>query len=845
MHKRTRSLAFRVSLILVAIIVPIVLAVTWWHAADSREMLERQAVTGALNLSEGSRQALRSAMLDHVHVTRNVLGDLSHIAGRDSIRHIRIYGRDHRTIRFSTNEDEIGRPVDVEAEECAACHGRGPSAANAVRMGPRHHVWRASDGERRLVAVSPVRNEPACSRAPCHANAPRAGMLGMLAVDVSLAEVDREISVLWRRMGITGVAAAGLLAAVVALLLRRLVGRPVRHLVGATRRMADDALDVRVPADSRDEMGELGRSFNAMAGRLQERTADLRRLSAAIDSSINVVFITDRDGRIQYVNRRFTEVSGYSAEEAVGQTPRLLKSGETPHAQHEEMWRTILAGGTWRAVIKNRTRSGGSYWADTLITPVAGDDGDVDRFLAIQEDVTQRMRAEERAEHLAWHDGPTGLANRARFIEVVDRAIRDARAAGGSLAVAVADLDRLQLVNDSLGHATGDEQVRRVGKLLGDLVASRPFPGAERATAARLGGDEFAVLLPGLDALAAREAAERIRAAIEGLALVGEAAAPTASLGVALFPAHGGDVREILAAADAALFRAKQEGRNRCHVFQPEDRDLEKMRSQMEWRDRIQHGLAEGRFVPWFQPILDLADGGVHHYEALARLRAADGGIAFPGAFIETAERFGLVGAIDRAITVQAMRAAAAARARGTPLAFGANLSGGNLGGPEMLSFLESSMRETGAEPGALIFEITETAAIRDMDRARGFVHDLRQLGCRFALDDFGVGFTSFAYLKEIEVDYIKIDGAFIRRLPESPQDRLFVRAMADVARGMGIGTIAEFVENRETIAVLVELGVDCAQGYAIGKPSPDLLDEAALRVARSLVIPPADPPPA
>jgi EAL domain-containing protein (putative c-di-GMP-specific phosphodiesterase class I) len=246
------------------------------------------------------------------------------------------------------------------------------------------------------------------------------------------------------------------------------------------------------------------------------------------------------------------------------------------------------------------------------------------------------------------------------------------------------------------------------------------------------------------------------------------------------------------------------------------------MHSRIQWKERILKALKEDRFEPWFQPILDLKTGLVHHYEALARMRDTDGKILLPGSFIEVAERFGIIGEIDRVIIEKTMKIQAAG-GRNNPYSFSVNLSGMDLGDQKLLSFLKSTLKRTGADPGSIVFEITETAAVGYIDNAIEFIESLKKLGCRFALDDFGVGFTSFMYLKRMNVDFIKIDGSFIRKLNEDKIDQLFVKSMTEVANGLNIMTVAEFVENEETLVLLKKFGVDFAQGYFVGKPAPAL----------------------
>ena len=361
------------------------------------------------------------------------------------------------------------------------------------------------------------------------------------------------------------------------------------------------------------------------------------------------------------------------------------------------------------------------------------------------------------------------------------------------------------------------------GAVLEFYSAYKDKTAEEGAIVGRLGGDEFAILLPSREETEGILAAELIRKKIEAFRFAEITGNLTSSIGVVSYPKHGITAKDIFAKADAAIYLAKEQGYNRTRLFQEGDFVLEKMRSRVVWRNRIQKALAEDRLVPWFQPILDLKDNNIHHYEALARMRDVDGSIILPGAFIDIAEEMGLVTDIDRVIIEKTLRVQVALSKKGVTPSFSVNLSGKELGDEGLLEFLRSRITATGVDPGRLTFEITETAAIRELDKAIKFIRELRSLGCRFSLDDFGVGFTSFKYLKEMEVDYIKIDGSFIRKLHGNKTDRLFVKAIADVAKGMGIKTIAEFVENEEIMRILRDYGVDYAQGYFIGKPAPEI----------------------
>ena len=595
-------------------------------------------------------------------------------------------------------------------------------------------------------------------------------------------------------------------------------------LPGGEERIVHETADLVLGADGKPVR---------MIGTVQDITErkksefELKKLSAVIEHSVNLVFITDRNGTIEYVNSTFEQVTGYSKEDALGQNPRILSSGEVTNSQYQEMWKTILSGQTWRSTIKNRNKSGGYYWAASVITPIRNEQGEITHFLAVQEDVTAKMMSEERIKYLANYDDLTGLVNRSRFIELVEEWTNMAPGRGRRAVMCLIDMDQFKLLNDTFGHGAGDEYIRRIAKVLEgvlkDAYTKAPASFDGEPVLSRLSGDEFAVYLPGLTEAEGMEAAEEIRKTVENFYFNEASSSLTISLGLAVFPGHGANVKELLTKADAAMYKAKELGRNRVHSYRAEDQDLEKLHSRLAWRERILQGLREDRFTPWFQPLLDLGSGRVHHYEALARLIDSDGKVLLPGAFIDIAERFGIVGLIDRMIIRKAMEAQAAMMKKGVLLSFAMNLSGKDLGDPELLDYIKGKIDETGADPASLVFEITETAAISDLDKATKFVRSLKALGCHFSLDDFGVGFTSFTYLKELQVDFIKIDGSFIRKLHENPNDQVFVKAITDLAKGLRIKSTAEFVENEESLKILKSFGVDFAQGYLIGKPSPNL----------------------
>jgi diguanylate cyclase (GGDEF)-like protein len=386
----------------------------------------------------------------------------------------------------------------------------------------------------------------------------------------------------------------------------------------------------------------------------------------------------------------------------------------------------------------------------------------------------------------------------------------------GRGAVLMIDLDGFKHVNDLMGHRHGDELVQRVGVLMAQVLR-------ETDVVARLGGDEFAVILPEADRSQALMVSEKLLEVLRDRAIVlseSGHASVTGSIGVTAFAA---DTRlgaeELLVEADIAMYDAKENGRDQTSVFARETHSHGAQRPHVAWLERLQAAIREQRFELLAQPIRGLFPGSRDVFELLLRLRTIDGDLIPPGSFLPDAERFELIQQIDRWVFDRALHILAEQRAAGHDIVLSINMSGKTLGDPNILHDLGALIAECPVEPGRLIVEVTETAAITNIDKARVVARGLRDLGCRFALDDFGAGFASFYYLKHLDFDYLKIDGEFIRNLPQNPTDQLVVRSVVDIARGVGAQTVAEFVADEETVACLRELGVDYGQGYHLGRP--------------------------
>jgi diguanylate cyclase (GGDEF)-like protein/PAS domain S-box-containing protein len=550
--------------------------------------------------------------------------------------------------------------------------------------------------------------------------------------------------------------------------------------------------------------------------------ADRRFQTAFEEAPIGMGMVTP-EGRYLRVNRALCEITGYSEEQLLQTTvdaithPDDVTTGVSGRAD-------LVSG---REPIHSTEKrylhaNGHTVWVSVHATLVNDADGNPSHILGQIQDITDRRRFEERLQHLVDHDPLTGLFNRRRFEQELDRHVAHVERYGPGGALLVLDLDDFKSVNDTLGHNAGDELIVSVGGLLKCQLRDSDI-------VARLGGDEFAVLLPtgGADEAEA-VAAKLVQAVRDEVTVVGTRRARriTTSVGVAPFGTGDFTGEEMLVNADLAMYEAKEGGRDRYAIYATDRHEPPRVQARMHWVERIRDALEDDRFVLHAQPILDLSTDEIAQYELLIRMLDDHGDLIPPGTFLQVAERFDLVQEIDRWVAARALELIAASE--GT-LRLTVNLSGRTLTDGRLLAELEAGIARTGADPGCLTFEVTETAAVANIHLAREFAERLRAIGCRFALDDFGAGFGSFYYLKHLPFDYLKIDGEFISNCLSNRTDQLVIRAVVDIAQGLGKETVAEFAASAELVQFLRSQGVDYAQGFHVGRPMP-LSDVLALR---------------
>ena len=554
------------------------------------------------------------------------------------------------------------------------------------------------------------------------------------------------------------------------------------------------------------------------------RTAEDRFRNAFENAPIGVALVEiteDGLGGFMAVNRAMCSVTGYSEEELLDSSLDEITAPEDRHLDNAQR-RRLLRGKFDSYTVEKRFlhNDGNEIWGQFSLSLARDSEGGAPYGILQMQDISERRRFEQRLRYLADHDSLTGLANRRRFRGELEQQIAFYARYGGQGAVLILDVDHFKNVNDTAGHQAGDTVIREIAELL------RARARVSDAVA-RLSGDEFAVLLPQTDREGAIRFAEDLRREVR-LQLTPSGPEPiTVSIGVAMF---GGETEEggepALVAADLAMYEAKEQGRDRVVLVDEPAEAKAHERTGASTSARIRDALTRNRLVLYQQPIVDLSTGKADRHELLLRIADEDGEMIPAGRFIQTAEQFGMVQELDRWVVGEAVSMLHDFYEKGNgdrkpkpPFGLHVNLSGSSITDAGVLEFIERSFDTTDAFPGAITFEITETAAIRNFETAAAFADRLTEFGCSIAIDDYGVGFGPFYYLKHLPFDLIKIDGDFIRDLPRNDADELTVKAIVEIARGLGKKTIAEYVEEETTVEMLRELGVDMAQGFHLGKP--------------------------
>jgi diguanylate cyclase (GGDEF)-like protein/PAS domain S-box-containing protein len=541
-----------------------------------------------------------------------------------------------------------------------------------------------------------------------------------------------------------------------------------------------------------------------------------------VETAHDLVWTMDNQGRLSYVNRACISIYGLEPEEMLNRPIYDFRSPDHPPLDQRAIEELLAGKDRIQFDTVHLDTEGKPHFLSFSAKTHRDETGKLIQISGTARDITEQKAFQHQLSYHAEHDALTGLFNRNYFQQELERTVARVARKGSGCALFYIDLDQFKYINDTLGHAAGD-------RLLVDIATLLSSHAREGDLLARFGGDEFTLLLYNIEKHDVLCAAEKFRALCDDYTFIEDDKAfnITSSIGVTMIDDQVTTAEEALSHADLACNMAKQHGRNRTNLYDPADSDKAGMAADMGWAARVREMLEHDRFQLVYQPIVSTQSGHVKDYEVLVRMICDDGQIILPGGFMPAAERFGLIHSVDRWIVQRAIKQLSSLHKQGQQTSFSINLSGQAFEDATLLPMIKELLTSSGLDPTWVTFEITETAAIANLAAAEDFITALKDIGCQFALDDFGVGFSSFAYLKHLPVDKLKIDGGFVKGLAHSSVDQAMVESMNQVAHALGKQTIAECVENEETLLILKQMGVDRAQGNYIGRPREVLMSIA------------------
>ncbi len=613
--------------------------------------------------------------------------------------------------------------------------------------------------------------------------------------------------------------------------------RNLAMLTKASGAVTEGNFNIQVPVQGEDEIASLGSAFNAMTAALRLRIGELEeserkqrryhveaeqeraRLVSLLGAMNQGILFVSASNAVVYFNPAFLRMWMIAdSDELIGEpASEVLRLSANVLAQPDHFSRFLLDVTTTHEVSENFEINMADGRVITQISyPVRDHEFRFIGRLWVYEDVTKARQSAEQLIYLAERDFLTGLYNRRRFQEELARFITETDRRKSHGALLFFDLDEFKYINDTFGHGTGDAMLIRIAGEVGKLVRNNEI-------FSRLGGDEFAILMPDAGRHDVEVLAERIVRAVAQIPFRFEAQnlRLTASVGIALYPQHAANGEELVGHADAAMYQAKGAGKNAWRVYRSDIDPSQAMVIRLSWNDRISRALENNLLTLHFQGVFHAESKTLSHLEVLVRMLDKDspGGFIMPGHFISYAEKSGKILDIDRWVLRKSIELLASSP--GIP-SLAVNISGRSFDEPSLPQYISELLHENEVYPGRLLVELTETSAVTDLHDAQRFIEALRQTGCTVCLDDFGTGFSSFAYLKHLNADILKIDGLFIRDLPNNRDNQIFVKAIVEVARGLRKTTVAEFVEDGETLEMLKRFGVDLVQGYHMDMPRSD-----------------------
>lgn len=659
--------------------------------------------------------------------------------------------------------------------------------------------------------------------------------LGQLEVTATLAGVHQDLQERIWVILITQFFKTLLISVLIVWIFHRLVTRHLGKMATYAREFsltgAEEPLVLdrpRTRASGKDELGQVTTALNQMRRRLHEDferqsrdRAEIRKLSMAVEQSPASVMICDRQWRIEFVNQKFCQLTGFQESRALGQHPgQLAEDTASGNRDLQNLWQTIRLQvqrvGVWQGEINSRRRNGEFFWEQVVVTPIKDAEGRVSHYLIMGEDISIRKRYEQQLLRQANYDVLTGLPNRMLALDRLKLALAQSRRESTMVGVMFLDLDNFKHINDTMGHDAGDCLL---------VEASRRISGCLRgsSTVARLGGDEFLVVLPGLrDPAATEQVANRILDAFsKPFDLTDQEVFVSTSIGIAIYPTDSDDSGTLLQHADAAMYEAKHKGKSAWERFVPEMKEVSHERLQME--SRMRRALELNEFELWYQPIVETETGRVTGAEALLRWNSPGMGLVMPDRFIPLAEETGLIIPIGKWVLEQACVALSRlTAATGLPLTMAVNVSPRQFKDPEFVAATMNAIEEGGVETPRIELEITERLILDNSIETALILRELDQAGIRLSVDDFGTGYSALSYLKSYPFDTLKIDKSFIGDVLTEKDDAALVRAILTMAHSLGLKVIAEGVENEAQARFLIDHRCDYAQGYFYSRPMPE-----------------------
>ena len=653
----------------------------------------------------------------------------------------------------------------------------------------------------------------------CH-NVAVGSINGAASIMLNITEESETIKSINRLLWLGQFVLQAILYFVIGIMIRTIT-KPIQRLQEVmTAMQVDGNLSRRVDIIGEDEIGRMASAFNALAGSLQKSVSEVKesqeqlKLSAQVFvNSMEAIVITDAENNIIQVNKAFTEITGYSREESLGRNPRILKSGQHDWEFYRVMWEILLSTGNWQGELMDRRKNGEVYPKWLSITVVRDEKGDITNFIALFSDITERKASYERIQHLAQFDALTNLPNRTLLNEYLDMSIGVAKRSKAQLAILFLDLDRFKIVNDSLGHHAGDLLLKIVSDRLTNCIR-------ETDTVARLGGDEFVILLPSIkepgDAVSVAQ--KVVDAIAVPFLLEGNEVNIGTSIGIGIYPDNGLDRSTLIKNADAAMYHAKENGRNNFQFFSSEMND--KSFEQLALENDLRRAIKNEEFILNYQPQIDVLTGKIVGAEALIRWQHPEKGLVPPNNFIALAEKCGLIVPMGEWVIKTACAQNLAWQKEGLPpMLIAVNIAAQQFRQKNFKESLMEIIGDIGLDPHLLELEITESALMENADSVLKTLHSLKEIGFHLSIDDFGTGYSSLSYLKHFPLDKLKIDRSFVIDITEDSNNNAIIETIINMGHNLKLKVIAEGVENAEQLATLKGLMCDEIQGYYFSRP--------------------------